>query len=391
MQGARSLMARRGLHTHRDKLLFLIGSVGVGGAERLVVNLACKLSERNDVSICTLKDIASHYQDILRRHNISSYRLDFSGWLDAGSYARFARLIKKNEFDVVNSHLFECDVFAFIAFGLFFILPKRSFKWVITIHNTLNWFYVRSMKTRLKLQLWRHAVKSSDSAVFVCNTVKNTFIAKYGFKPKRARVIYNFIDEDLLQLPSDVEGKSSRNEEEVVYLNIGALSEQKNQQLLIGSFERLIKKKINARLLIAGEGPRRSELQAQIMTSGLSGRVTLLGIVKDVSRLMSENDVFVLSSKWEGMPMVLLEAMCCGLPIIATDVGGNAELVSHGKNGILVEAGDGEGLERAMLELGANREKRREFGRNSRSIFMEKFISEKSVREYLSEYFEEEG
>ena len=121
------------------------------------------------------------------------------------------------------------------------------------------------------------------------------------------------------------------------------------------------------RLLIAGTGPLRSSLEDEIGAAGLATNVSILGLRKDVRALMQAADAFVMSSAWEGMPVVLLEAAAAGLPIVATRVGGNPEVVCDGESGFLVPPRDSDALGLAMLRLtGLSEAQRRSMGERGR-------------------------
>jgi glycosyltransferase involved in cell wall biosynthesis len=106
-----------------------------------------------------------------------------------------------------------------------------------------------------------------------------------------------------------------------------------------------------AQLVIAGDGPLRSQLLRQTESSGLCGRVRLLGFEPKLLRWMQAADAFVLSSLWEGLPMALLEAASCALPAVATDVPGVREVIEPGANGLLVPPRDPSALAEAMHQM----------------------------------------
>jgi glycosyltransferase involved in cell wall biosynthesis len=119
--------------------------------------------------------------------------------------------------------------------------------------------------------------------------------------------------------------------------------------------------------LIVGEGPDRGEIEAEIARLGLDGRVQLAGERDDVADLLAGSDVFVLSSRSEGLPVSVLEAMAAELPVVASDVGGLSELVVDGETGLLVPTGDEAALGDALAGLLEDRERRRELGAAGRA------------------------
>ncbi len=132
------------------------------------------------------------------------------------------------------------------------------------------------------------------------------------------------------------------------WLAVGRLEIQKDYPNLMKAISRLSRRSV---LLVAGEGPFRSSLEQLTTDLGIQERVHFLGIRKDVPRLMSAADGYVMSSAWEGLPMVLLEAAASSLPIVATDVGGNREIVCDGISGFLVPGRNPTALAEAMMAM----------------------------------------
>jgi glycosyltransferase involved in cell wall biosynthesis len=134
-----------------------------------------------------------------------------------------------------------------------------------------------------------------------------------------------------------------------VWLAVGRFDYAKDYSNLLHAFAQLSHE--DAFLLIAGQGPLKSRMESLAHQLGIAQKVLFLGIRQDVPRLMNAADGYVMSSFYEGLPMVLLEASASGLPIVATDVGGNRELVLNGQTGYLVSPRDAEALSAAMRRL----------------------------------------
>lgn len=142
---------------------------------------------------------------------------------------------------------------------------------------------------------------------------------------------------------------------EAVILSAGRLTPQKCFGDLLAAFAALAARRPDARLLIAGEGPERARLEELSRSLGLGDRARLLGHVDELPALYAAADLFVLPSSYEGFPFALLEAMAAGLPVVATHFGGADELVDHGREGLLVPAGDVGGLAAAIDAILADR------------------------------------
>lgn len=129
------------------------------------------------------------------------------------------------------------------------------------------------------------------------------------------------------------------------------LCRQKDPATMLRAARLVVDVRPDARLVVVGDGPMRAEVEQLVDDLGLRPQVTLLGPRTDVAALLPGFDAFVLSSRWEGLPRVVVEAMAVGVPVVATDVGGINEAVTDGESGLLAPAGDAEALARAVLRV----------------------------------------
>ena len=142
----------------------------------------------------------------------------------------------------------------------------------------------------------------------------------------------------------------------------------------------------DAHFLFIGDGKLRSELVARVRNTGLSSSIHFLGIREDVPSLLASSDLFVLPSLSEGMSNVLLEAMACGLPIVATAVGGNSDLIRDRYNGLLIPPRNPTGLQNALLELLKNDRLAQTLGNAARRTVEEHYSMERIADDYVSLY-----
>jgi len=160
---------------------------------------------------------------------------------------------------------------------------------------------------------------------------------------------------------------------EALLLAAGRFCEQKNFGDLVAAAVRLAADGFAYRLVIAGDGEERPDLQARVAAAGLEGRVWLPGNLTDLDQVMGAADVFVMSSLWEGLPLVLLEAMAAGLPTVAYAIDGVNELVAPGETGLTVPAGDPAALAGALADLAADASRRRRLGQAAAAVIRERF------------------
>lgn len=176
------------------------------------------------------------------------------------------------------------------------------------------------------------------------------------------------------------------SKEAIHFLNIGRLLKRKGQYELIEAFARFNEKVPNSRLSIAGEGGFRTQLEALIRKYNLEDKVKLLGNVKNVPALLSECDVFVFPSYYEGFSGALVEAMLAGAPIIASDISMNKEAVQHLETSYLFKVKDVAALEQGMMYAYENKEKMKDMAHKARMVAEEKYDIEKIAQQHAQLY-----
>ena len=208
----------------------------------------------------------------------------------------------------------------------------------------------------------RRAFHASTAIVVNSETV-GTYIAKHYAAPReRLRVVYNGVDTQRFHPLVPASATASLGP----IVTVGRLVPQKNHALFLRAAQRLAGEIPGVRFVIVGDGPLRASLAAQALRLGISDRVDFAGERSDVSELLRGASVFWLTSRWEGLPNVVLEALASGVPVVATDVGGTRELVRAGVEGFVVASEDHDAFvrhSRALLNDGALRQRFREAAR----------------------------
>jgi glycosyltransferase involved in cell wall biosynthesis len=202
-----------------------------------------------------------------------------------------------------------------------------------------------------------------DQMTIVSEVAANRFVTN-GILPKSLlRVIPNGVDIDRFQRVTPETRaslrKSMKLDREFLWLAVGRYDPAKDYPTMLRGFAKVRERSTDAVLLLVGEGKLQGEAESLARELNLGDSVRFLGARDDVPELMSTADGYLMSSAWEGMPVVLLEAAAAGLPIIATAVGGNPEVVSNEESGFLVPPRDPTALAEAMLRLSALPEPRR--------------------------------
>lgn len=207
-----------------------------------------------------------------------------------------------------------------------------------------------------------------------------------GVQPHRIKVIYNAI------MPFDISHAAREpvrqrlglRPENVLFLAVGRLVYEKGHEFLVEAMSEVATSAPKATVGICGDGPLRGELVYQIDRLGLQGKVKLLGLWEDLHELLAAADAFVLPSRWEGLPMALLEAMMAGLPVIAARVEGVDEVVEDGVHGLLVPTESPDELAKAILQLCRDPEMRRRMGAAARRRVLEAYTTNRMCGQYLA-------
>jgi glycosyltransferase involved in cell wall biosynthesis len=338
------------------RVLFLSTSMGMGGADQQLLSAAREMRLQGYavlvVSLTPLGPMGIEARGL----GIPVESLEMRrGVPDPRGLVRLVRLVRKWKPDVVHSHMVHANLMARVL-RLFVRVPVL----VSTIHNIHEGGRLRMAAYRLTNGLVDHMTIVSEAAA-------DRFVSE-GIVPRKLLcVIPNGIDTTRFRnVPAGTRESIRRSlglEHEFVWLAVGRFVLAKDYPNLLHAFARVHNQYPEAVLLLVGRGALQGETEALVQALGLGPRVRFLGVRQDVPDLMSAADGYVMSSEFEGMPIVLLEAAAAGLPIVATSVGGNAEVVQHEESGILVPARDHEALAVAMLRiLGMSAADRRAMG-----------------------------
>ena len=244
-------------------------------------------------------------------------------------------------------------------------------------------------RIRLRLRTLRRRVEwaLADRVIVVGNIVKDRLIRERGLSERRCVVIPNGVDATRFS-PTKGLGNSTRERlgirTEFVVGSVGRLAGEKAYDRLIRAVARL--KQEDVCLLLVGDGPVRSALEAEASRLGITDRVRFVGWQEDVNAFLNAMDVFALSSDFEALPFSALEAMAAGLPVVATDVGGVREAVLDGETGYIVPQGDEDALADRIDCLLADSTLRKQMGRAGRDRVGHHFSFDRMIRKTFDVY-----
>jgi glycosyltransferase involved in cell wall biosynthesis len=346
----------------------LVDSLTLGGAERMAVNLSLGLRARgNQVTVVCLRK-GGPLEQPLAEAGIEVATLGKGEGFRLATARALARLLRERAIDVVHTHNPLVHHYGVLAARMAGVPAVVS-----TVHGLNN------LEKRGKGELlYLLTSLATDRIVSVCRMAQDFFRATLPLPKEKMRVIYNGIPlERFLRLPSRPAA------DDFVFGAVGRLVPIKDQRSLLLAFQQVAARYPRVRLEILGDGPMRAELEALRDELGLEGRARFCGASEDVTGFLAGLDVFVLSSRSEGLPMTLMEAMAAGVPVVATAVGGIPEFVEESGCGWLAPPANPEALARAMtaaIEAGDLTER----GARGRAFAAERCSLEKMAADYES-------
>ena len=347
------------------KILHITIGLASGGAERFVVDLANEQSKSNDVTLLTLKNDEGsdgfYFKEVASR--VKYVDLGIKEKLGIKTLSLLYRKIRNINPDVAHFHL-QAVLYA----ALPYILLNRRPLYVQTLHNDAKIAInsggpVLAYLTKLIYKL------SLVKLVTISKANRASFKTECGFDS--ASLIYNGRNKPLCHQPDTIKNeleKYKNNRETLIITHIGRCCQQKNQRLLITSFNQAVQEGANAILLIIGEG---YDSEEGIILKKMAGdHIFFMGGQRYVADYLLNSDAFVLSSLFEGMPIALIEAFACGCIPLSTPVSGSIDLIQDGINGFISA----------------------DFSENSFLVMLKRFFTnhKKIDKDTLKQYFEKE-
>jgi glycosyltransferase involved in cell wall biosynthesis len=330
----------------RNKLVSVyLPSLDGGGAQRVVSTLVNAMADdKLRVDLVLAKAVGPFFDEIHEGVRV----VDLSASRVSSSLPNLVRYLRRERPFALLSSLNYVNVIALLARAI----ARVETRVVVCEHNTLSHSHPDGLHAWVLRRLMRAFYPRADAVVAVSHGVADDLSKAIKLERGKIRVIYNPVvrPEIMLRAHEPVDHPWFQQGMPPVLLGIGRLEEQKDFTNLIRAFK-ILQTTRDARLVILGEGALRSHLEALIGKLGLSKNVLLPGFVANPYSFLSKAAVFVLSSRWEGLPTVLIEAMACGVPVVATDCpSGPSEILEDGRWGRLVPVGDSVALAGAIRE-----------------------------------------
>jgi len=371
------------MNSHQEKVAFFLPSLEGGGAERVVVNLIKEFVKREIKVELVLANTSGPYlievSQGVKVFDLKSARVLFA-------LPKLIKYLKTEKPDILVSSLSHANIIAILANKL----AKTRVRILVREDTTLSLSSVDSVsfKTKIMPLLMKIFYRWADLIIAVSKGVKDDLVSFAKLPSHKIEVIYNPVitPELFTKAKESVDHPWFSPNSVPIILGAGRLTKAKDFPTLLKAFA-LVRKEIDSRLVILGEGEERKNLEKLAKELGIEGYLWMPGFVDNPYKYMSKASVFVLSSIYEGLPTVLIEALALGCQVVSTDCkSGPREILDDGKSGKLVPAGNYKELAHAIKEILTYN-----IHYNIDKSTLEKYTLRYSSEEYLKLIFGEVG
>ncbi|MBD8922491.1 glycosyltransferase family 1 protein [bacterium] len=354
----------------KQNILFLTRTMALGGTENVILQLCEVLkNEVNNIVVCSCGGIN---EKKLREMNIEHVKINDIENKNIINIIKNIKIVKKiikdKNITIIHSHHRMAAMYANIVTN----------KKIIKIANAHNTFWDKKVLTKLSY--------ANTQIIAVGEQVKKNLVDFYKIPKKRVNVIYNAVKPFDGNVIIDNELKEAKENGYTIISNVGRLSEQKGMEYFIEAADIINKKNQKIKYYIIGSGEKEEDLKQMVQKKKLDDYIKFMGFRADVQNIMSQSDLIVLSSLWEGLPLTPIEAFSVGKTIVATSVDGTVEIVKNKENGLLVEPRNVNELSSAICELVENESEKKRFEENAIKTYKEKFSFEIFRENYIKFY-----
>ncbi len=362
-------------------VLQFITPVGLHGAEMWILALAKNFDPRK-VNCQLSVTLESEDQNIevyhrFRALSLEAHQIKMRGRFDPKGIMALCRLIREKKIDIIHTHGYKSDILGLIAARI------TGIKALSTPHGFDN---AKNFKLQLFIHLGCLALRFFDQVAPLSEELESDMY-RFGVSPAKVRMIMNGVDLD------EVESERRKdtlpiypdpNEKRIGY--VGQLIYRKRVDHLIDTFDLLYREHKNIRLIIIGDGPKRSELEEKARSLPSASQIEFLGYREDRLRLLKELNLFCMTSSLEGIPRCMMEAMGMGIPVAAYNIPGVDKLIIHEKTGLMARFGQVEALKECWERLLFDEAFSTQIALNSRRHVMENFSAKRMAHEYVGLY-----
>lgn len=363
------------------KVLYLLNHAGKAGTERYVQTLIEKLDNKH------IKAYFAYNEDgllveRLKSLGVETFRIEMKSPFDFKAVSELNKLCRKLNIDLIHTQFLRENYIAMLS-----RLLNPGVKVMYTNHFILGNNAVVRFTNRFITPL-------ESNIIAVCNKGKDMMISN-GINGKKIKVIFNGVDPDYWGEPikSTLREELSIDDDTFVLLCASRFAPDKGHKFLINALHDLKKMTTQKfKCVLSGDGPLLEECKKQVEDLGLSQNVVFTGFRKDMKNLIYGSDIYINASEHEALSFLIIEVLACGVPVIATDMGGNGDIINEDTNcGILVRYNDPKGLAEAIIKIMGNKELHRDFSENALNTVKDKFNLDKVAKETYNLYKESLG
>ena len=355
------------------KICYIIGQLTMGGAEKQLFQLVRSIDKKKFQPVVISLSEDGFWAEEIRKIGIQVMEIRRHKSKEFNRLIKLIKFLRKEKPDIVHTYLFSANTYGRIAA----ILAKIP----VIIASERNAGEMGKDKNRYMIYIDKILSLFSDG--IICNSLhcSNNLITKYSFDVKKVFIVHNGINgNDYL---GESRCSSSTKSLPKVIGTIGGLNQKKNHKLFLSIAKAVLdmSENKNIKFLVIGDGPLKKELETHSKHLGIGDNVIFTGERTDIPELLHSMDIFVMTSSYEGLSNTIMEAMSAGLPVIATNVGGNSELIVNGESGFLCASNNAIVFSEKVLSLINNEDKARQMGEHGKRRIEEEFGVERMVSE----------
>ncbi len=354
------------------KICYIIGELGNAGAEKQLYELVKRVNRFRFDSVVISLSQGGFWNQEIRKLGVEVIELQRRKHIEFARLFKLVKLLKQINPDIVHTYMFSANSYGRIA-ALMAKVP-------IIIASERNLPDLGMEKTIYQIPVDKFL--SFFSQAIICNSYKasEALVKKYKFQSKKVFSIHNGIDTNYFLSALSSHHREISNQK--VIGTIGRLCSQKNHKLFLDMAKIVLVKCENKDLkfVIVGDGELKPELERYAQYLGIKNKMVFTGARNDIPKLLLDVDVFVMTSLYEGLPNVMMEAMLAGLPVVATHVGGVDELIRDGETGFLCPSNNPLALADRVAMLINNKEEAQRLGENGKRRILNEFGVKKMVK-----------
>lgn len=364
----------------KNKILYLIATLDIGGTEKQLLTLLKGLDKNKyEPIVCCLRR-GGPFKEEIESLGIKVIILGKKSKYDISIIPKLIRLIKKEKPIIVHTFLWTSNFWGRIA-SIICRVPV-----IISGERCVD--------------LWKGWFEFSADKIlsyFTDKIISNAFVIKKflvsnGISNSKIEVVYNGLDFSIYEISyntDEIKKELNIDFQKHIIGFVGRLSYQKNPQMFVDIAKKILRKRNDVQFLIIGDGELRQQVEEQIKKYDIENKIKILGYRKDIPRILQIIDIVVFTSRWEGLPNVLLEASASAKPVVASDVDGVREVVIDKKTGFVISLVDEEGFLNAILKLLDSPVEAMKMGKEGRNFVRETFGVSKFIKN-IEKIYEEE-